>query len=79
MLTCLPLLFLLAQAPETPPLPEGNAYVRALVARQRHREEALNRYTYDMEEIEESLDAQGLADLLGPHIDTCLYRCLMAA
>ena len=60
MLTCLPLLLLLAQAPETPTLPEGNAYVRALVARQRHREEALNRYTYDVEEIEESLDAQGL-------------------
>ena len=60
MLTCLPVLLLLAQAPEATSLPEGNAYVRALVSRQRHREEALNRYTYDVEETLEQLDAKGL-------------------
>ena len=60
MLGSLPLVLLLAAAPETPPLPEGNAYVRALVSGQRGREEALNRYTYDVEEIEEDLDAKGL-------------------
>jgi hypothetical protein len=43
---------------EAPPLPEGNAYVRALVSRQRSREEALNRYTYDVDEVEEELDAK---------------------
>ena len=60
MLTCLPVFFLLAQVPEASPLPEGNAYVRALVSRQQHREEALNRYTYDVEETLEQLDAKGL-------------------
>lgn len=42
-----------------PPLPEGNAYVRGLVERQRAREEAVNRYTYDVSELREELDAQG--------------------
>jgi hypothetical protein len=60
VLTTLPVLLALAQAVEAPPLPEGNAYVRALVSRQRSREEALNRYTYDVEEIEEDLDGKGL-------------------
>jgi hypothetical protein len=41
------------------PLPEGNAYVRGLVARQKAREEALNRYTYDVEQLLEELDAKG--------------------
>ena len=60
MLTTLPVLLALAQAAPSAPLPEGNAYVRALVSRQRSREEALNRYTYDVEEIEEELDGKGL-------------------
>ena len=34
--------------------------MRALVSRQRHREEALNRYTYDVEEVEEQLDSKDL-------------------
>jgi hypothetical protein len=42
-----------------PPLPEGNAYVRGLVEKQRAREEALNLYTYDASEIVEELDAKG--------------------
>ena len=54
----LPLLLLVSQAPD-PSLPEGNAYVRALVSRQRSREEALNRYTYDVEEMAEQLDGKG--------------------
>ena len=33
------------------PLPEGNSYVRSLVAGQRRREEAINKYTYDVEEV----------------------------
>ena len=40
-------------------LPDGNAYVRGLVARQKRREEALNRYTYDVEQLFEELDANG--------------------
>lgn len=53
---------LLAASQDTPParmptpLPEGNAYVRGLVGRQRAREEALSRYTYDVLEAEEQLD-----------------------
>jgi hypothetical protein len=42
------------------PLPEGNAYVRGLVAGQRRREEAINNYTYDVEEVtQESSTARG--------------------
>lgn len=41
------------------PLPEGNAYVRALVDNQRRREEAVNRYTYDVTEVREELDGEG--------------------
>lgn len=43
----------------TGPLPDGNAYVRGLVAGQKRREEALNRYTYDVEQLFEEMDAQG--------------------
>jgi hypothetical protein len=46
-----------AQAP--PGLPEGNAYVKALVGKQRDREAALNRYTYDVDELQEKLDSSG--------------------
>lgn len=49
----------LAQAPSPAPLPEGNAYVRVLVERQRHREDVLNDYTYDVLVAEEDLDKQG--------------------
>ena len=41
----------------TAALPDGNAHVRGLVARQKRREEALNRYTYDVEQLFEELDA----------------------
>jgi hypothetical protein len=41
------------------PLPEGNAYVRGLVDGQRRREEAVNRYTYDVSEVKEELDDDG--------------------
>lgn len=50
----------LVQEPHTPAsLPEGNAYVRSLVGRQRAREDALNRYTYDVLEADEQLDGNG--------------------
>jgi hypothetical protein len=41
------------------PLPEGNAYVRTLVDGVRRREEAVNRYTYDVTEVREQLDDEG--------------------
>jgi hypothetical protein len=41
------------------PLPEGNTYVRGLVDGQRRREEAVNRYTYDVSEVKEELDDDG--------------------
>jgi hypothetical protein len=41
------------------PLPEGNSYVRSLVAGQRRREEAINKYTYDVEEVTQELDPRG--------------------
>jgi hypothetical protein len=44
---------------EVPPLPEGNAYVRSLVDKQRHREELLDRYTYDVEAVRDDLDESG--------------------
>jgi hypothetical protein len=57
-------LALLASAPERAvlveaPLPDGNALVRSMVGRQRAREEALNRYTYDVIVSDEHLDGQG--------------------
>ena len=41
------------------PLPEGNAYVRELAARQRQRAEVLDTYTYDLISVREDLDAKG--------------------
>ena len=41
------------------PLPEGNAYVRGLVDKQRHREEVLDQYTYDLASVREDLDDAG--------------------
>ncbi len=41
------------------PLPDGNTYVRGLVDGVRRREEAVNRYTYDVTEVREELDDEG--------------------
>jgi hypothetical protein len=41
------------------PLPEGNAYVRGLVEKQRHREAVLDQYTYDLVSVREELDDGG--------------------
>lgn len=46
-------------AAEQAPLPEGNAYVRGLVPKQQRREDALNRYTYDVEQLLEERDEKG--------------------
>jgi hypothetical protein len=40
-------------------LPEGNAYARRLVEKQRHREELLDLYTYDVLTVREDLDGAG--------------------
>jgi len=56
MLACL--LAAAVLAPEAP-LPEGNAYVRELAARQRQRAEVLDTYTYDLISVREDLDAKG--------------------
>jgi hypothetical protein len=49
----------LALLASEPPLPEGNAYVRGLVAGQRQREEAINKYTYDVEEVTQQAEGRG--------------------
>jgi hypothetical protein len=49
------LLFWRAEAP----LPDGNAYVRGLVEKQRHREAVLDQYTYDLVSVREDLDDGG--------------------
>jgi hypothetical protein len=41
------------------PLPEGNAYVRGLAARQRQRAEVLDTYSYDLISVREDLDGKG--------------------
>jgi hypothetical protein len=53
------LLLLGAWAAQEPPLPEGNAFVRSLIGKQRQREEALDRYAYDIEDVREELDGRG--------------------
>jgi hypothetical protein len=40
------------------PLPDGNALVRELARKQRHWEEVLDSYTYDMEIVREDLDKE---------------------
>jgi hypothetical protein len=40
-------------------LPDGNALVRELAGKQRHWEEILNNYTYDVEVVKEELDKEG--------------------
>ena len=44
--------------PLTPSLPDGNAIVRELAQKQRHWEEILNGYTYDVEVVREDLDKE---------------------
>lgn len=53
------LVCVLAQGAGAAPLPEGNAYVRALVERHRERERAVDDYAYDLVESREELDGQG--------------------
>ncbi|HEY8233916.1 MAG TPA: hypothetical protein VIJ10_14730 [Vicinamibacteria bacterium] len=53
------LLVLAAACAAAVPLPEGDAYVRALVGAQVRREEALSRYSYDVSEVVEDLDRSG--------------------
>jgi hypothetical protein len=50
---------LLVARAETPPLPEGNAYVRGLTEKQSRREELLDLYTYDTVEERDELDDAG--------------------
>lgn len=45
----------------TPPVVDASSYVRDLAGGQRRQEEALSRYTYDVDESREELDAQGRA------------------
>jgi hypothetical protein len=44
--------------PADAPLPDGNALVRELATKQRHWEDLLNSYTYDMEIVREELDGE---------------------
>jgi hypothetical protein len=41
------------------PLPEGNAYVRGMLSGPRSQDNAINDYTYDIEEVYEDLDKSG--------------------
>jgi hypothetical protein len=50
---------LLAACPVATPLPDGDALVRGVLGRQRGREQQLSRYTYDVSEVKEDLDAAG--------------------
>jgi hypothetical protein len=65
MLASALLAFVLA-APPAAGLPEGNEYVRALVARRKARQELLSRYTYDVEQLVEELDPAG--EVLGRRV-----------
>jgi hypothetical protein len=49
---------LLGACPEAP-LPGGVAFVRAMVSAERGHEAALARYTYDVHEVKDDLDASG--------------------
>ena len=46
---------------QDPALPEGNAYMRTVLGGSRPQDEAINDYAYDVEEIREKLDKNGLA------------------
>ena len=43
------------------PLPEGNAYLRSLLSEQRQQDDAISDYTYDLLEVRENLDKNGVA------------------
>jgi hypothetical protein len=45
-------------APADPSLPDGNALVRELARKQRHWEDILDSYTYDMEVVREDLSKE---------------------
>jgi hypothetical protein len=53
------LLLLALQAPPGPPLPDGNALVKRVLAKQKQLEDVLNTYTYDVLEKEQTLDKEG--------------------
>jgi hypothetical protein len=54
------LLFLALPAlAQEPPLPEGNAFVRAALTSARPQEAAINDYSYDIQEVREKLDGSG--------------------
>jgi hypothetical protein len=53
------LLLLALQGPVAAPLPDGNALARSMLGRQRAREDALDKYAYDVEQAEEHLDSKG--------------------
>ena len=53
------LALLLIARPAAGSLPEGDTFVRGLIAAQRGHEEALARCTYDVSEVKEDLDASG--------------------
>ena len=61
MSSALPLVLLLVgeACPAQPPPADANPYVRGLVGAHRQREEALSRYTYDVNERRERLDKHG--------------------
>ena len=63
MFAALPLVLLLAGdvCPAERAPADANAFVRGLVGEQRHREEALSRYAYDITETRERLDKKGVA------------------
>lgn len=48
-----------ASCPALAPVADANAYVRGLVGSQREKEAALSRYSYDVSEVREDLDARG--------------------
>jgi hypothetical protein len=53
------LLLLALQQPLEAPLPDGNEVARSLLGRQRASEDALDTYSYDVEQAEERLDSKG--------------------
>ena len=49
-----------SKAQDEAPLPEGNAYVRGVLSNARPQDAAINDYAYDLEEIRENLDKNGI-------------------
>lgn len=48
-----------AQGPDLIPLPEGNAYVHAVLSSARSQDDAIDDYSYDLVEMKEDLDGKG--------------------